>query len=197
MVKANPRSRRFPRHRHVPRRLHRVVRGRRRRDRPADCRRRAPQRSRRRRRVRVHRAADRRRGGAAAATRCCSTCTARWSTRTYADGEGELLRRIRAVAPNVPIARCARHARESVSGDRRARRRDRRLSDVSAHRHGRAPRCARGRALLRMLAGEVNPTMAWGNAPMLPHVMRQGTATSPTRSCRRARGRWSATVRSR
>ncbi len=43
-------------------------------------------------------------------------------TRTYDDGEGELLRRIREVAPEVPIARRARHARQSVSGDRRARR---------------------------------------------------------------------------
>ena len=33
--------------------------------------------------------------------------------------------------------------------------------------------------LFRMLAGEAEPTMVWGNAPMLPHVMRQGTDDFP------------------
>jgi microcystin degradation protein MlrC len=32
-----------------------------------------------------------------------------------------------------------------------------------------------------MLAGKARPTMAWGNQPMLPHVMRQGTDDSPNR----------------
>src|SRR5262249_37033250 len=36
-----------------------------------------------------------------------------------------------------------------------------------------------GRALLKMLAGDAKPTMVWGNAPMLPHVMRQGTDDFP------------------
>ena len=39
-----------------------------------------------------------------------------------------------------------------------------------------------GTALMRMLKGEVRPTTAWGNVPMLPHVMRQGTADEPNRS---------------
>jgi microcystin degradation protein MlrC len=38
-----------------------------------------------------------------------------------------------------------------------------------------------GRAILAQLAGKARPTMAWGRQPMLPHVMRQGSADSPNR----------------
>jgi microcystin degradation protein MlrC len=38
-----------------------------------------------------------------------------------------------------------------------------------------------GRLVLRALAGEVDPVMVWGNVPMLPHVMRQGTDDFPNR----------------
>jgi len=37
------------------------------------------------------------------------------------------------------------------------------------------------RILFDMLAGSVRPTMVWGQAPMLPHVMRQGTDDFPNR----------------
>ena len=36
-----------------------------------------------------------------------------------------------------------------------------------------------GEILLRAIRGEVRPVMAWGNVPMLPHVMRQGTDDHP------------------
>jgi microcystin degradation protein MlrC len=38
-----------------------------------------------------------------------------------------------------------------------------------------------GRAVFALLAGRVRPAMAWGNRPMLPHVMRQGSDDSPNR----------------
>src|SRR5271165_58876 len=38
-----------------------------------------------------------------------------------------------------------------------------------------------GELLLRTIRGEVRPVMAWGNEPMLPHVMRQGTDDHPNR----------------
>ena len=38
-----------------------------------------------------------------------------------------------------------------------------------------------GEILLRTIRGEVNPVMAWGNVPMLPHVMRQGTDDHPNK----------------
>jgi microcystin degradation protein MlrC len=39
-----------------------------------------------------------------------------------------------------------------------------------------------GSILLRTIQREVHPVMAWGNAPMLPHVMKQGTADHPNRA---------------
>ncbi len=36
--------------------------------------------------------------------------------------------------------------------------------------------------IARTIAGEIQPTMAWGNKPMLPHVMRQGTHSEPNKS---------------
>jgi len=38
-----------------------------------------------------------------------------------------------------------------------------------------------GEILLRTIRGEVKPVMAWGNVPMLPHVMRQGTDDHPNK----------------
>ncbi|HTQ35315.1 MAG TPA: MlrC C-terminal domain-containing protein, partial [Stellaceae bacterium] len=35
--------------------------------------------------------------------------------------------------------------------------------------------------LMRAIKGEAKPVMAWGNVPMLPHVMRQGTDDHPNR----------------
>ncbi len=100
------------------------------------------------------------------------------ATKTYDDGEGELLRRIREVAPNVPIA-LALDMHANLYPEMVAR------ADVIAgyqtYPHidmdGTAERA--GRALLKMLDGSANPTMVWGNAPMLPHVMRQGTDDFP------------------
>ena len=99
-------------------------------------------------------------------------------TRSVDDGEGELLRRIRAVAPDVPIAvSLDMHANlypdivelaTLVYGYHTYPHID---MDVTAEHAG--------RLLLRAMRGEVNPTMAWANAPMLPHVMRQGTDDFP------------------
>ena len=99
-------------------------------------------------------------------------------TQTHDDGEGELLRRIRAVAPKVPIAVALdMHANlypemvaraDVIAGYQTYPHID---MDQTAHRAG--------SALLKKLAGQVEPTMVWGNAPMLPHVMRQGTDDFP------------------
>src|SRR5258706_12754363 len=35
--------------------------------------------------------------------------------------------------------------------------------------------------LLKAMRGEMKPVMAWGNLPMLPHVMRQGSDDHPNR----------------
>ncbi len=101
-------------------------------------------------------------------------------TRTYDDGEGELLRRIREIAPALPIAVALdMHANlfpaivdnaTVVAGYHTYPHID---MDTTALRAG--------RVLIRSLAGECAPVMAWGNAPMLPHVMRQGTDDFPNR----------------
>jgi len=101
-------------------------------------------------------------------------------TQTYEDGEGELLRRIRALAPAVPIGvaldmhtnlydataeRCT-----AIAGYQT-------YPHVDVYETGQRA----GRAVLSMLRGAVRPTMAWGRKPMLPHVMRQGSDDLPNR----------------
>ncbi len=102
-------------------------------------------------------------------------------TKSHEDGEGTLLSRIRAIDPKTPIAvsydmhanvypEMVIHA-NVVAGYQT-------YPHVDMYDTGRRA----GTALLRMLKGEVRPTTAWGNVPMLPHVMRQGTADEPNRS---------------
>lgn len=94
------------------------------------------------------------------------------------DGEGELLSRIRAIDPRTPLCVAydmhanvfdpmVRHA-QIVTGYQTYPHIDQRQT---------AERAAR--ALLRVMRGEARPTVAWGNAPMLPHVMAQGTHRAP------------------
>ena len=101
-------------------------------------------------------------------------------TRTYEDGEGELLRRIRHIAPRVPIGvaldmhtnlydAMAEHS-DAIAGYQ---------TYPHVDMHGTGLRV--GRALIAKLEGRARPTMASGRAPMLPHVMRQGTDDTPNR----------------
>lgn len=101
-------------------------------------------------------------------------------TRTWEDGEGELLRRVRAVAPDVPIGVALdMHANLYPDMVRHATV----ISGYQTYPHvdmdGTALKA--GRITLTALAGRVRPVMAWGNVPMLPHVMRQGTDDFPNR----------------
>jgi microcystin degradation protein MlrC len=96
------------------------------------------------------------------------------------DGEGELLRRIRAIAPQVPIAAAMdMHTNlydafaqkvQVIAGYQT-------YPHVDMFETGRRA----ARALLAQLQGKAKPTMAWGRQPMLPHVMRQGSDDSPNR----------------
>jgi microcystin degradation protein MlrC len=99
-------------------------------------------------------------------------------TQAFEDGEGELLRRIRSVSPGLPIAVALdMHANVYAAMVDNC--------DVIAGYHtyphidmdDTAQRAAQ--PLFQMLAGKAKPVMAWGNAPMLPHVMRQGTDDFP------------------
>ena len=102
-------------------------------------------------------------------------------TRTFEDGEGELLRRIRSVAPDVPIA-VALDMHANLYPD---------MVDLATvvsgyhtypHIDMDETALKAGRLTLAALTGQCTPTMAWGNAPMLPHVMRQGTDDHPNKA---------------
>jgi len=102
-------------------------------------------------------------------------------TRSHDDGEGTLLARIRGIDATTPIGVCYdMHANvfdamvvnaNVVAGYQT-------YPHVDMYETGRRA----GDALIRMIRGEVRPTTVWGNAPMLPHVMRQGTADEPNRT---------------
>jgi microcystin degradation protein MlrC len=91
-----------------------------------------------------------------------------------------LLRRVREVAPDTKL---------SVSLDMHANMYDgmvTRADVIAGYRTyphvDHLPTAERaGRTLVRTLRGEVNPVIAWGNAPMLPHVMAQGSYRSPNK----------------
>jgi microcystin degradation protein MlrC len=103
------------------------------------------------------------------------------ATKSYDDGEGELLKRIRAQYPALPIA---------ISLDMHANITEDMVSncDVLTGYHtyphidmdGTARRAAN--IFFKMLNGDLKPTMTWDNAPMLPHVMRQGTDDHPNKA---------------
>ena len=96
------------------------------------------------------------------------------------DGEGELLRRIRKVAPHVPIGvaldmhtnlfpAMAAHA-TVIAGYQT-------YPHVDMYDTG----MRAGRPVIAMLEGRAKPTLAFGLRPMLPHVMRQASLDSPNR----------------
>ena len=101
-------------------------------------------------------------------------------TESFEDGEGTLLERVRAAAPGVPIGVALdMHANmyEAVVANADVIAGYQTYPHVDHYETG----VRAGRALLGMLRGEVNPTMAWGNRPMLPHVMRQSSEDFPNR----------------
>jgi microcystin degradation protein MlrC len=99
---------------------------------------------------------------------------------SFEDGEGELLRRIRAIDPETPIA---------VAYDMHANLYEAMIANatvVAGYRtyphvdtYDTAKRA--GDILIRAIRGEAKPVMAWGNVPMLPHVMRQASDDHPNR----------------
>jgi microcystin degradation protein MlrC len=101
-------------------------------------------------------------------------------TQSLEDGEGQLLKRLRAIDPATPIA---------VSLDMHANLYDEIVANATVvagyrtypHIDTYETAWLAGEILLRTIRGEVQPVMAWANAPMLPHVMRQGTDDHPNK----------------
>jgi len=101
-------------------------------------------------------------------------------TESLEDGEGELLTRLRRIAPEVPIGvaldmhtnmypAIAKQA-TVIAGYQT-------YPHVDVYETG----LRAGRPIFAMLEGRSRPTLAWGQMPMLPHVMRQSSLDSPNR----------------
>lgn len=96
------------------------------------------------------------------------------------DGEGELLRRIRAVAPRTPLA---------VGLDFHSHMTARMVDNATViagyrtYPHVDMAETAQraGRTLLRMLAGEVAPVMVWGWRPMMTSTLVHAPSRQPMR----------------
>ncbi|MBL8700390.1 MAG: M81 family metallopeptidase [Alphaproteobacteria bacterium] len=96
------------------------------------------------------------------------------------DGEGELLARIRAAAPGIPIC---------VTLDMHCNLTQRMVDNCTMmigyktypHVDMREVGERIGRVFLRSLAGEIRPVMVWANAPVLAQTLRMGTADEPMR----------------
>lgn len=99
-------------------------------------------------------------------------------TGLYDDPEGRLLKRVRTVAPDLPIAVAFDfHANLSAETIENATiiTGYRTYPHVDMYDAGRRA----GRTLLRSLDGEVEPVMAWGSLPLLTHMLRQTPARQP------------------
>lgn len=100
---------------------------------------------------------------------------------TTPDGEGTLLERIRAIAPELPVAvTCDLHANLT---DRMVRN-STALIGYKTYPHVDMAEVGEqvGRILLRTLAGEIHPVMAWERRPLLAQTLRMGTDDEPMRS---------------
>ncbi|PCJ62359.1 MAG: microcystin degradation protein MlrC [Planctomycetota bacterium] len=101
-------------------------------------------------------------------------------TQTYEDGEGFLLERIRKEYPDIPIA---------ISLDMHGNLYQRIIDNCNIisgyqtypHIDMYDTSKKSGELLIKMLEGKCKPTMTWGNNPMIPHIMRQGSDDSPNK----------------
>lgn len=101
-------------------------------------------------------------------------------TETLQDGEGELLARLRRIAPTVPVGVALDlHANVTEAMVRNCTA----IAGFKTYPHVDMFETGErvGRIVFSMLEGRCAPAMAWGSRPMLPHVMRQGTDDAPMR----------------
>jgi microcystin degradation protein MlrC len=99
-------------------------------------------------------------------------------TESHDDGEGELLSRIRKVAPDLPIA-VALDFHANISPVMMAKATV--ISGYQTYPHidtyQTGGRC--GRLLVRALRREINPKVVWGKLPMLTHTLCQSPKRQP------------------
>ena len=101
------------------------------------------------------------------------------------DGEGELVRRIREIAPDMPICvtldmhtNCTGMLIDNADA----------IIGYKTYPHVDMGDVARqiGQVLWDKIEGRANPVMAWGQAPILAQTLRMGTADEPMRSLQQA-----------
>jgi microcystin degradation protein MlrC len=102
-------------------------------------------------------------------------------TESYDDGEGELLRRVRTIAPALPVA-VALDFHSNLSGTM--------VENATVitgyctypHVDMRETAARAARTLLRAIKGEIEPITVWGRRPMLTHTLRQSPSVEPMKS---------------
>ena len=99
-------------------------------------------------------------------------------TETYDDAEGELLRRIRSIAPDLPIAVALDfHLGMSpeLCGNATAVTGYRTYPHIDTYETSQRA----GRTLLRALDGEIAPVISWGVLPLMTNMLRQTPLHQP------------------
>jgi len=99
-------------------------------------------------------------------------------TDSFDDGEGELLARVRGVRPDVPIALALdfhTNPTQRIIDNLTTVAVYRTYPHVDMHETG----LRAGRALIRAMAGEIDPVVHWGRKPMLTHMLKQTPAKQP------------------
>ncbi|HEX7969300.1 MAG TPA: M81 family metallopeptidase [Stellaceae bacterium] len=101
--------------------------------------------------------------------------------KTTPDGEGTLLERIRAIAPDLPIAvTCDLHANLTERMVRNCTA----LIGYKTYPHVDMFEVGEqvGRILLRAMKGEIRPAMGWARRPLLAQTLRMGTDDEPMKT---------------
>jgi microcystin degradation protein MlrC len=102
-------------------------------------------------------------------------------TTNYQDAEGELVRRLRQIQPDIPFG-VTMDMHANVYPDMVARINV--LTGYHTYPHVDIFEAGTRAAeiLCKAIKGELHPVLAFDNRPMLPHIMRQGTHEEPNRS---------------
>lgn len=102
-------------------------------------------------------------------------------TQTLEDAEGALLKRLRSIDPTTPVGvTLDMHTNlyEDIVANATVITGYHTYPHVDIHAAG----VRAAELIVRTIRGEIRPVMVWGNKPMLPHVMRQGTHSEPNKS---------------
>jgi microcystin degradation protein MlrC len=99
-------------------------------------------------------------------------------TESYDDGEGELLSRVRKIAPDLPVAVALDfHTNMSPAIAQNATT----IAGYMTYPHVDTYKCGMrcGRTLVQALKGQVRPKIVWDKRPMLTHTLCQLTSVEP------------------